>query len=65
MSLFTWALVFIGLAILAILALGLVGLRLWRRVKSVAREASAAAERLSAIGRSSVGPAGARSDRDI
>ncbi len=51
MRLFPWALIFIGLVILALFAVGLLGLRLWRQVKSVAKEAAAASERLSAVGR--------------
>ena len=50
MTLFGWALVFVGLAILSIGAMALLGLRLWRQVKVVAREAAAAGERFSGVG---------------
>jgi hypothetical protein len=65
MSLFPWALVFIGLGILALVAIGLLGLRLWRQVKAVAKEATAASARLSAISRSGVGSRSPMLDRDI
>ncbi len=65
MSLFPWALVFIGLGMLALVAIGLLGLRLWRQVKAVAKEATAASVRLSSIGRSGVESRSAMLDRDI
>jgi hypothetical protein len=65
MSLFGWALVFIGLSILALVAVGLLGLRLWRQVKAVAKDAAAASERLSSIGRPGVGSRNPMLDRDI
>jgi hypothetical protein len=49
MSLFGWALVFIGLALVAIAVMALLALRLWRRIKVVGREAAAAADRFSGI----------------
>jgi hypothetical protein len=51
MSLFGWALVFIGLGILAIGVMALLALRLWRRIKAVSREAAAAADRFGGLGR--------------
>jgi hypothetical protein len=49
MSLFGWALVFIGLGILAIGLMALLALRLWRRIKAVGRDAATAAERFTSI----------------
>ena len=50
MSLFPWAMVFVGLAILALAAIVLVALRLWRQLKALGREAAAAGESLSRLG---------------
>ncbi len=65
MSLFPWALIFIGLGILALVTVGLIGLRLWRKVKAVAKDAAAAGQRLSSISGSAVGSRSAMLDRDI
>jgi uncharacterized membrane protein len=44
-----WALIFIGLAILALGVIALIGRKLWRSVKAVARDAAAAGERFSGL----------------
>jgi hypothetical protein len=49
-SFFWWALVFIGLGVLALVFVGLVGLRLWRSAKELGREAARAGDSLARIG---------------
>jgi hypothetical protein len=58
MSFFEWSMVFVGLGIIALAALVLLGLRLWRGIKDLGREAARAGDALSRIG------AAAASDRD-
>jgi len=50
MSLFGWALVFLGLGLLGLGTLSLVIVRLWRRLKALAREAAAAGAALPRVG---------------
>ena len=50
MSFFGWALTFIGLGILALVFVGLLGLRLWRQAKELGREAARAGDSLARIG---------------
>ena len=49
MSFFGWALVFIGLGLLSLLALALIGLHLWRGIKALGRDAAAAGDALSGV----------------
>lgn len=46
MSLFPWALIFIGLALLGLGAVALVGLRLWHSTKALVSSAGHAHDRL-------------------
>ena len=50
MSLFGWALVFVGLGLLGLGALSLLTVRLWRLLKALGRESAAAGSALSQIG---------------
>jgi hypothetical protein len=50
MSLFGWALVFVGLGIAGLGVLGLLARRLWRGVKALGRDAVRAGEALSRLG---------------
>ncbi len=58
-SFFGWALVFIGLGVLALVVVGLLGLRLWRAAKKLGREAARAGDSLARLG------SGASSNRDL
>jgi hypothetical protein len=49
-SFFWWALVFIGLGILALVCVGLLALKLWRSAKELGREAARASDALARIG---------------
>jgi hypothetical protein len=49
MSFFGWALVFIGLGLAAIALFVLLGLRLWRQIKVLGRDAASAGDRAAAI----------------
>jgi len=49
MSLFPWALVFVGLAVVAAAVAGLIGWSLWRKARAVATEAGALADALARI----------------
>jgi Flp pilus assembly protein CpaB len=49
MSLFPWALVFVGLALVAAAVAGLIGWSLWRKARAVAAEAGALADALARI----------------
>jgi hypothetical protein len=48
-SFFLWAVVFVGLMILAAAALALMGLRLWRQLKELGREAARGGESLAGL----------------
>ncbi|MGH8888311.1 MAG: hypothetical protein ACRDV3_00950 [Acidothermaceae bacterium] len=50
MSFFGWAMLFLGLGLLALGAIALIVLSLWRRLKGLGREAAAAGETLSRLG---------------
>lgn len=52
MSFFPWAMIFVGLAILALVAVTLLGIRLWRQVKALGRDSAAAAQSLARLGAS-------------
>jgi hypothetical protein len=49
-SLFPWALIFVGLCLVAAGLLALVGVRLWRSVKALGRDAARLGESLSQLG---------------
>jgi hypothetical protein len=49
-SFFWWALVFVGLGILALVCVGLLALKLWRSAKELGREAARASDALARIG---------------
>jgi hypothetical protein len=49
MSFFPWAMVFVGLAVLALVAVALLGLRLWRQLKALGRESASAAQSWSRL----------------
>jgi threonine/homoserine/homoserine lactone efflux protein len=50
MSLFGWALVFVGLALASAAALGWIGVQLWRRVKALGRAAAATGDAFARLG---------------
>lgn len=45
MSFFGWAMIFVGLGLLALAVLALLGLRLWRQATSLAADVAKATER--------------------
>ena len=49
MSLFGWVLVFIALALLALAAIGVLAVRVWRQLKALTRDASRAGGQLSSV----------------
>jgi len=49
-SFFWWALVFIGLGVLALAFVGLLAWKLWRAAKDLGREAARASDSLARIG---------------
>lgn len=48
MSFFGWAMIFVGLSLLALAAFALLGVRLWRQAKSLAADLTRAMDRQSA-----------------
>jgi predicted MFS family arabinose efflux permease len=50
MSLFGWALTFVGLGVLALGALALLTLRLWRAGKALGRDLASASSQLAELG---------------
>lgn len=53
MSLFGWALTFVGLGLLALAALALLALRLWRAGKALGRDLAHASSQLAELGSAS------------
>ena len=58
MSFFEWSMIFVGLGIVGLAAVVLLGLRLWRGIKELGREATRAGDAFSRLGATSA------SDRD-
>jgi len=50
MTFFGWAMLFVGLGLLALGAIALIALNLWRRLKGLGRDAAAAGQMLSRLG---------------
>jgi hypothetical protein len=55
MSFFGWAMIFVGLGLVALAVFGLLALRLWRQVKALGRDLAQASSLASAVANQTIG----------